>query len=97
MKPRFTRRAAEDLSAIAAYVREHNPLAALRVRAAILESLSVLIDFPHVGRRQTIGGLRKLVTRRYRYLVYYSVDEGVEEIVIVTVQHPARAREHPED
>jgi len=97
MKLRFTRRAAEDLSAIAAYVREHNPQAALRVRAAILESLSVLADFPHVGRRQAIGGMRKLVTRRYRYLVYYSVDDGAAEIVVVTVQHPARAREHPDD
>ena len=39
-------------------------------------------------------GVRKLVTRRYSYLVYYTVDEAAEEIIILTVQHPAREREY---
>ena len=38
--------------------------------------------------------MRKLVTRRYSYLVYYTVDDEAEEIVILAVQHPAREREH---
>ena len=41
MKLRFTPRAARDLAEIADYVREHSPQAALRVRAAILESLQI--------------------------------------------------------
>ena len=94
MKLRFTRRATQDLSEIADYMRERNPQAALRVRAAILESLQNLILFPHVGRQQTIEGVRKLVTRRYPYLVYYTTDDAADEIVIVTIQHPAREREH---
>ena len=36
----------------------------------------------------------KLVTRKYPYLVYYTVDEASQEIIILTVQHPAREREH---
>jgi toxin ParE1/3/4 len=83
-----------DLGEIADYVRERNPEAALRVRAAILESLQNLVLFPQVGRRQKVEGVRKLVTRRYRYLVYYTIDEAAEEIVIITIQHPAREREH---
>ena len=94
MKLRFTPRATQDLSEIADYIRERNPQAALRVRAAILESLQNLILFPHVGRQQTIEGVRKLVTRRYPYLVYYTTDDAADEIVIVTIQHPAREREH---
>jgi toxin ParE1/3/4 len=94
MKLRFTPRAARDLSDIADYIRERNPQAALRVRAAILESLQNLVLFPQVGRRQKIEGVRKLVTRRYRYLVYYTADEAAEEIIIITIQHPAREREH---
>ena len=39
-------------------------------------------------------GVRKLITRRYQYLVYYVVEEAAEEIVILTIQHPARDREH---
>jgi toxin ParE1/3/4 len=46
MKLRFTPRAAQDLAAIADYIRAHNPAAALRVRAAILHSLQNLVLFP---------------------------------------------------
>jgi toxin ParE1/3/4 len=94
MKLRFTPRAAQDLAAIAAYIRERNPPAALRVRAAILESLQSLVLFPHIGRQQKVEGVRKLVTPRYRYLVYYTSDEKAEEIIILAIQHPAHEREH---
>jgi toxin ParE1/3/4 len=50
--------------------------------------------FPQVGRAQSVEGVRKLVTRKYSYLVYYTVDEADEEIVVLTIQHPAREREH---
>jgi|SRR5690349_1635900 len=92
MKLRFTPRAVQDLTDLAAYIRERNPQAALRVRAAILETLRHLASFPHVGRRQRVGNARRLVTRRYRYLVYYTVDDVAQEIVIVTIQHPSRER-----
>ena len=94
MKLRFTPRAAQDLAEIADYIRQHSPQAALRVRAAILESLQHLILFPQIGRRQKIEGVRKLVTRRYPYLVYYTIDDVAEEIVVLSIQHPAREREY---
>ena len=94
MKLRFTRRATQDLADIADYIRESNPQAALRVRAAILESLQNLVLFPQVGRQQKVEGVRKLVTRHYPYLVYYTADESAGEIIIITIQHPAREREH---
>jgi plasmid stabilization system protein ParE len=50
MKLRFTLRAVENIAAIAQYIRERNPAASQRVRAAIYESLQDLILFPHVGR-----------------------------------------------
>jgi toxin ParE1/3/4 len=94
MKLRFTPRAAQDLANIAAYIRERNPPAALRVRAAILESLQSLVLFPHIGRQQQVEGVRKLVTQRYPYLVYYTVDDEAGEIIVLAIQHPAREREH---
>ncbi len=94
MKLHFTERATQDLVDIADYVREHNPHAALRVREAILESLQNLVLFPHIGRQQTVEGVRKLVTRRYPYLVYYATDDEAEEIVTRAIQHPAPDREH---
>jgi toxin ParE1/3/4 len=94
VKLRFTPRAVENLAAIADYIHERSPGAALRVRAAIYTSLQDLILFPHVGRRQKAEGVRKFVTRKYSYLIYYTIDEAAEEIVILSIKHPARWREH---
>ena len=38
--------------------------------------------------------MRKLVTQRYRYLVYYTADDEAEEIVILAIQHRAQEHEH---
>jgi hypothetical protein len=38
--------------------------------------------------------VRKLVTRKYAYLVYYTVDDNAAEIAILAVKHPAQRREH---
>src|SRR5260370_42323770 len=65
MKLRFTPRAAQDIAAIADYIRARNPGAARRGRAAILQSLQNLVLFPKVGRTQAVEGVRKLVTRKY--------------------------------
>ncbi len=94
MRLRFTPRATQDLTEIAEYLRTRNPSAALAVRAAILGSLQNLTLFPTIGRPQNVEGVRKLVTPKYHYLVYYMIDEGAEEIVILTIQHPARSREY---
>jgi len=97
MKLRFTRRAAQDLADIADYIHQQSPQAALRVRAAILESLQHLVLFPKIGRKQRVAGIRKLVTRRYPYLVYYTADDGAEEVVIVAIRHPARERTYSDE
>jgi toxin ParE1/3/4 len=94
MKLRFTPRATQDLLDIADYIRERNPDASLRVRAAILDSLQDLVLFPEAGRRQTTEGVRKFVIWRYSYLIYYVLDRSVDEIVILTIQHSAREREY---
>lgn len=94
MKLRFTPRALENILAIADYIQARNPAAARRVRSAIYESLQNLILFPHAGRLQQTEGVRKFVTRRYAYIVYYTVDEVAGEIVILNVKHSAQRREH---
>jgi len=76
MKLRFTPRA---ISAIADHIRAENPAAAQRVRAAIYKSLQDLILFPYIGRRQKAEHVRKLVTFRYGYLIYYRVNADAEE------------------
>jgi plasmid stabilization system protein ParE len=94
MRLRFTPRAVEDLAAISDYLKARSPSAALKVRHAIYASLELLLLFPSIGRRQKTEGVRKLVTSRFGYLVYYSIDAAHDEIIVLAVKHPAREREH---
>jgi toxin ParE1/3/4 len=93
VKLRFTPRATRDLAQIAEFLRTRNTSAMLAVRAAILRSLQNLTLFPAMGRLQNVEGVRKLVTPRYRYLIYYTIDQDVGEVLILTIQHPARGRQ----
>ncbi len=94
MKLRLTRRATENIVEIAEYLRERNPESAKHVRLAIYEALQNLVLFPAAGRLQEVAGVRKFVARRYPYLIYYTLDDDAEEIIVLNVKHPARAREH---
>lgn len=94
MKLRFTPRAIENLADIGNYLGDRSPAAAHRVRAAIYEALQNLLLFPSAGRLQKVGHIRKFVTPRFAYLIYYLHDEAAAEIVILNIKHPARDREH---
>lgn len=93
MKVRFTSQATADLSEIADYPKARNPAAAIRVRNAILEGTRLIASFPHAGRRQDQADVRKLVTLRYAYLIYYTVDLSKDEIAVLSIRHPARERD----
>lgn len=97
MKLRFAPRAVRDLTSIADHLTAESPAGAKNVRAAILESLRLLTDAPRLGRTQSVDGVRKLVTRRYGYLVYYAIDEATDELVVLTIQHPAHERPFTDD
>jgi plasmid stabilization system protein ParE len=94
VKLRFTPRATQDILEIGGYFSQRNPEAGLRVRAAIYEGLRTVLLFPHAGRRQNLDRVRKFVTRRYSYLIYYLADESAGEIVVLNIKHPARERDH---
>ena len=91
MRLRFTARAAHDLTNIAEFIGKDNPRAAQRVRASIVDTLEVLRRFPRLGRPQSVEGVRKLITRRYYYSIYYILDDPADQIVILTIRHRAQA------
>jgi plasmid stabilization system protein ParE len=91
---RFTSRAIGEIARIADFVRANNPAAASHIRASLYDSLQNLLLFPNLGRRQSTEGVRKIVTRRFAYLIYYTVDRANDEIVILNVKHLAQEREH---
>ena len=93
MKLRFTRRAAQDLADIGNYLQSRSSGGAANVRAAILDSLQILTEFPSAGRMQSVERVRKLVTRKYSYLIYYEISPSNDAIVVITIQHASRKRE----
>lgn len=91
MKLRLTRRAAQDLIEIAEYIRAENPDAAKNVRASIIAAMRTLVRFPRLGTPQSTENVRKLVTPRFGYVVYYMADEAMDEVIVLTIQHPSRS------
>ena len=94
MRITYSPRAIADLKAISAYLRPRSRQGAQSVRSAIRRTIEQLEHFPKAGTPQRAANLRKLVTRRYPYLIYYAVDELAGEVIVVTIQHAAKRREH---
>lgn len=97
MKVRFTPQATTDLTEIASFLRARNPAAAIRVRKVIFEATRLIAAFPYAGRQQSVAEVRKIVTPRYAYLIYYSIDISTEQIAILSIQHPARERDFTDE
>ena len=93
MKIVYSPRAVADLRSISAYLRPRSPQGAKRVRAAILSTITQLVTFPRLGTPQTTPTVYKLLTRRYGYLIYYTVDGDADAIYIITIRHPSQQRE----
>jgi plasmid stabilization system protein ParE len=89
MKLVFSPHATRDLRSVSAYLLEHNPKAAIRVRAALFEALALIARHPRAGRAQE-GGSRRYALPRYPYLIFYRVDDAKGIIGIVTIRHAAR-------
>ena len=90
----YAERATQDLTAIGDYLRPRSPSGAARVSTAILDSMQTLTQFPNAGRLQDVEGVRKLVTRRYSYLIYYEVNIAANEIIVITIQHAAQKHDY---
>jgi toxin ParE1/3/4 len=80
--------ARRDIKHLHAYVQEHDPAAADRLAATILESVESLVRFPARGRPGRLPGTRELVIAGTPYLVPYMVEGDV--LVVLAVLHGAR-------
>src|SRR6266542_3385381 len=61
--------------------------AAAHVRADVSETLMLVREFPGIGRADS-DGARRIVTRRYRFILHYEILD--EQIVVWAVAHPSR-------
>lgn len=91
MRVRFSRRALADLEMNADYLSRENPGSAGRVRDSLLEGCALAARFPSAGRQQSVSGVRRLVTRRFGYSIYYLPDRETGTLAILSIRHPRRA------
>jgi len=88
MRIRYTRQAVSDILAIAAYIRERTPSAAIGVEAAIRSTIGLLADHPKLGRDRSCLDARALGIPRYPYTAYYRIEGN--EIWIVHIRDDRR-------
>jgi plasmid stabilization system protein ParE len=75
--------------------RQARPSAPHRFREELVAVLERLATMPHTGAPYRPFGrlaIRRLLLRRSRYHVYYSIDEAAGAVLVRAVWHSARGR-----
>jgi addiction module RelE/StbE family toxin len=90
VKIRYSARALEQLERIHSYIAGHNPKAAKAVAHRIKRSIELLARFPYVHRQTSMPRIRVLPVIRYPYLVFYTVDEGAQEVIVLRIRHSSQ-------
>lgn len=88
MRVRLSARAVGDLECIRDYLLTSSPQGAENVRSAIDVAISLLGDFPGLGRERSGLGVRGLGVGGYPYTVYYRID--ADEVWIVHIRDDRR-------
>jgi addiction module RelE/StbE family toxin len=92
MKVRFTLQSKADLTSIADYFETQNVAALPKILSDIEAKISLIKNYPEIGREQQDRSVRKAITRRYRYIIHYRVVAAMEEIHILAIRHFRQAR-----
>lgn len=88
MRPRFQRRALQQIDSALAYIAAYSPQGAAKVEARLSAVLTVVRDHPLSGRKTSIPGVRRVFLTPYPYHIDYFADE--DEIVVQRFRHAAR-------
>jgi plasmid stabilization system protein ParE len=82
------------LKEAAAYIEESSPKQAEIMLEKFRKIKNMLEVFPEIGTRYK-NGMRKIQLGKFRYFVYYKVEE--EKVKIVGIQHTSRGTEFSEE
>jgi addiction module RelE/StbE family toxin len=93
MRVTFEPEARDELDRIYAWIAKDNPRAALEMIARIEAKVMGLEtrELTNMGRPGLVKGTRELI--EYPYIIVYCVDEGRNEIIVVSVVHGAQREE----
>ena len=87
MKLIYTEDAIKDLKRLREFIAKHNPNAALRVAQELINKISLLLDFPHVGTTVKLAPSPETVRDMIfgNYIVRYSIHK--ETIIVLRIWH----------
>ena len=88
MKLRFTPRAAAELDAVLEFIDQRTPKGAQNVMKSVQETIELIRLYPEAGQQTSRTGLRRMVARRYPYLIFYRATK--DEVIVHGVRHGAR-------
>jgi toxin ParE1/3/4 len=88
MRLRWTPDAAGDLESIAQRIQQSNPGTARKVIRTTLDSIELLIKFPHRGRSGALGGTRELILSPLPYIAVYRIKD--QQVEILHIYHGAQ-------
>jgi addiction module RelE/StbE family toxin len=93
VKIRYRSTALAQLDAIFDYITARNPAAAHGVLARIKRAIDMLADFPRSAKASEIPNVREMPIVRYPYVVFYTIDEAAQEVIILRVRHTSQDTE----
>jgi toxin ParE1/3/4 len=76
-----------DLVALRQYIGLHNPSAANRVAARIIQSVNRLQTHPKFGKPGRVEGTRELIIPKFPYSIVYEENQG--DCMVLRVLHQA--------
>ncbi|MGH6764412.1 MAG: type II toxin-antitoxin system RelE/ParE family toxin [Bradyrhizobium sp.] len=92
MKLRWSETALAEIDSIFSYISENNRSAAAAVVERIEGLATLLAEFPFVGHLTDEAPVRVLRVVRYPFLIFYTIDDATDEIMVLHVRHAAQER-----
>ena len=92
MKVQYSARAAAEYKTIARYYKNIDHLVAGAVAHDIRKTVKLLSRHPSIGKSQDVQDIRRTISPRYGYLIYYREVPGSHFIEIVTILHGRQER-----
>jgi plasmid stabilization system protein ParE len=83
-------RAFRDVEEIRDYLHSRNPQAAKKAAELIEAAIDRIMLFPEAGQDQTDVGVKRIVERRFGYLIYYRYSESKTLVEVITIRHAKR-------
>lgn len=90
MRVTYTKRALTDLDRILAYAADYSPRAANSLIDRLRLKITGQADMPRAGVLTKNTKVRALSTAPLPYMIFYSIDDLDDQVLILRIRHAAR-------